>query len=179
MCRSPRHHQLKTASTGKVASKGTKGRFRYPSSTTYRDRSCADVISRCVVLFLASCSLSFPKVQYVHGSCSTHTATTYRFYTVTRCPGTHTGGHIAKWKLYIQNEGICIELYVFLFRMYNEISLISKKVYFKSQLLECSGIRQNWSIYIAPVSPNSGRSKTQQYGPNRKQCWDMICSSIA
>ena len=41
------------------------GRFRYTSSTTYMDRSCADVISCCVVLFPASFCPSFPNVWYV------------------------------------------------------------------------------------------------------------------
>ena len=41
------------------------GRLLYTSSTTYTDRSCADVISRCVVLFPASFYPSFSNVQYV------------------------------------------------------------------------------------------------------------------
>ena len=41
------------------------GRFGYTSFTTYTDRSCADVISRCVVLFPAYFYPSFSNVQYV------------------------------------------------------------------------------------------------------------------
>ena len=40
------------------------GRFCYPSSMTYMDRNCADIISHCVVLFPASCYPLFPNVQY-------------------------------------------------------------------------------------------------------------------
>ena len=41
------------------------GRFRYTSSTMYTYRSCADVISRCVVFILAACYPSFLYVCYV------------------------------------------------------------------------------------------------------------------
>ena len=41
------------------------GRFRYVSPTTYTERICADVISRCVVFISAACYPSFLYVRYV------------------------------------------------------------------------------------------------------------------
>ena len=40
----------------------TIGRFRYTFSTTYADRSCADVISSCVAFISATC---YPSILYV------------------------------------------------------------------------------------------------------------------
>ena len=43
----------------------TIGRFHYTSLTTYTDRSCADVISRCVVFISAACYPHF----YTYATC--------------------------------------------------------------------------------------------------------------
>ena len=43
----------------RVFMKALIGRFCYMSSTTYTDRSCADIISRCVAFISAACYPSF------------------------------------------------------------------------------------------------------------------------
>ena len=80
---------------------------------TYTDRSCADVISRCVVCY-RPVAICYFTMYVTYGSCSTRTVTTYTFYTISM----NSSEQIAKRKLHIQNECIGILLFLFFFSLF-------------------------------------------------------------